>query len=63
MKKTTHKEISPEFLLTFIKAHKVKASKPNKKGNRNLLVFLNNQCAISLSENFIKAVFANKKPQ
>jgi len=49
--------------LTFIKAHKVKASKPNKKGNRNLLVFLNNQCAISLSENFIKAVFANKKPQ
>lgn len=61
--KKTNKEISGEFLLTFIKAQKVKASKPNKKGNRNLLVFLNNQTAISLSENFIKAVFSNKKPQ
>ncbi len=61
--KKINKEISQEFLLTFIKAQKVKASKPNKKGNRNLLVFLNNQTAISLSENFIKAVFANKKPQ
>jgi len=61
MKKAT-KEISQEFLLTFIKAHKIKVSKPNKKGNRNLLVFLNNQTAISLNENFVKAIFANKKP-
>ena len=52
------------FELIFIKPVKVKASKANKNGTRNLLVYLNNQTVISLSQNFITAVFKqNKKPQ
>ncbi len=51
-----------DFQVQFIRPYKIRSSK-NKKGTKNLLVYLNSSTIISLNENFIKAVFANRKPQ
>lgn len=51
-----------EFQVQFIRPYKIRSSK-NQKGTKNILIYLNSSTIISLNENFIKAVFANKKPQ
>ncbi len=58
------KQENQDFQVQFIRPYKIRSSK-NKKGTKNLLVYLNGSTIISLNENFIKAVFANlgKKPQ
>ncbi len=48
-----------DFQVQFIKPYKVRSS-TNKKGTRNLMVYLNSSTIISLNENFIKAVLSNK---
>lgn len=59
---SSKKQEQRTFEVQFIKPWKIRSSK-NKKGTKNLLVYLNGSTIISLNENFIKAVFSNKKAQ
>lgn len=59
---SSKKQEQRTFDVQFIKPWKIRSSK-NKKGTKNLLVYLNGSTIISLNENFIKAVFSNKKAQ
>ncbi len=59
---SSKKQEQRAFEVQFIKPWKIRSSK-NKKGTKNLLVYLNGSTIISLNENFIKAVFSNKKAQ
>lgn len=64
MKDSKKQNGTQEFQVQFIRPYKIRSSK-NKKGTKNLMIYLNGSTIISLNENFIKAVFANinKKPQ
>ena len=64
MKDSKKQNETQEFQVQFIRPYKIRSSK-NKKGTKNLMIYLNGSTIISLNENFIKAVFANinKKPQ
>lgn len=59
---SSKKQEQRTFEVQFIRPWKIRSSK-NKKGTKNLLVYLNGSTIISLNENFIKAVFSNKKAQ
>lgn len=59
---SSKKQEQRTFDVQFIKPWKIRSSK-NKKGTKNLLVYLNGSTIISLNENFIKAIFSNKKAQ
>lgn len=59
---SSKKQEQKAFEVQFIRPWKIRSSK-NKKGTKNLLIYLNGSTIISLPENFIKAVFSNKKAQ
>jgi len=59
---SSKKQEQKTFEVQFIRPYKIRSS-INKKGTKNVLVYLNGSTIISLSENFIKAVLSNKKAQ